>query len=206
MGLSSNDPSEQYTLYWLLYFPYTSYFYMGNEVKSRSVSYIQTLCNPLDCSPPRSSVHGILQARILEWIAISFLQKSFLIQGSNPGHLHCRQILYCLSHQGGPVIWDHLPNKVVVVQSLSSIQLFVIPWTAARQVSLSFTISRSLLKLLSIESVMSFNHLILCHPLLLLPSIFLNIRVLSNESALWTGGQSIGVSASTSVLPMNTQD
>ena len=146
-----------------------------------------TLCDPMACSPPRSSVHGILQARILEWIAISFLQKSFLIQGSNPGHLHCRQILYCLSHQGGPVIWDHLPNKVVVVQSLSSIQLFVIPWTAARQVSLSFTISRSLLKLLSIESVMSFNHLILCHPLLLLPSVSPSIRV-SNpclEACLW---------------------
>ena len=58
------------------------------------------------------------------------------------------------------------------------------PWTAALQASLSFTISWSLLKLMSIESVMSFNHLILCHPLLLLPSIFLSIRVFSNESAL----------------------
>ena len=187
MGLSSNDPSEQYTLYWLLYFPFTFYFYMGSEVKSKSVSCIQTLCNPLDCSPPGSSVHGILQARILEWIAIPFLQKIFLIQGSNPGHLYCRQILYCLSHQGSPVIWDHLPNKVVVVQSLSSVRLFVIPWTAACQASLSFTISRSLLQLLSIESVMSFNHLILCHPLLLLPSVFPSIRV-SNpclEACLW---------------------
>ena len=100
------------------------------------------LWDPMGCRPSRSSVHGILQARILEWIAISFLQKSFLIQGSNPGHLHCRQILYCLSHQGGPVIWDHLPNKVVVVQSLSSIQLFVTPWTRACHAPLSMEFSR----------------------------------------------------------------
>ena len=58
------------------------------------------------------------------------------------------------------------------------------PWTAARQASLSFTISRSLLKLMSIESMMPSNHLILCRPLLLLPSIFPSIRVFSNESAL----------------------
>ena len=70
------------------------------------------------------------------------------------------------------------------VQSLSRIWLFATPWTAARQASLSITNSRSLSKLISIESVMPSNHLILCHPLLLLPSIFLNIRVFSNESAL----------------------
>ena len=66
---------------------------------------------------------------------------------------------------------------VVVVQSLNCVQLFVTLWTAARQVSLSFTISQSLLKLLSIELVMSSNHLILYHPLLLQPSIFPSIRV-----------------------------
>ena len=93
-----------------------------------------------------------------------------------------------------------------VIQSLSCIWLFVTPWTAAHQASLSFTISWSLLKLMSIESVMPSNHLILCHPLLLLPSIFPSIRVFSNESALTSGGQSIGASASTSVLPMNIQD
>ena len=70
------------------------------------------------------------------------------------------------------------------VQSLSRVWLFATPWTAARQASLSITNSRSLLKLTSIESVMSSNHLILCHPLLLLPSIFPSIRVFSNESAL----------------------
>ena len=70
------------------------------------------------------------------------------------------------------------------VQSLSCIRLFATPWTAARQASLSITNSRSLLKLMSIKSVMPFNHLILCRPLLLLPSIFPSIRVFSNESVL----------------------
>ena len=72
----------------------------------------------------------------------------------------------------------------VVVQSVSRIWFFATPWTAACQASLSITISQSLLKLMSIESVMPSNHLILCRPLLLLPSIFPNIRVFSNGSAL----------------------
>ena len=70
------------------------------------------------------------------------------------------------------------------VQSLSRVRLFVTPWTAARQASLSITNSWSLLKLMSIESVMSSSHLILCHPLLLPPSVFPIIRVFSNESVL----------------------
>ena len=59
-----------------------------------------TLCDPMDCSPPGSSVHGIFQARVLEWTAISLLQGIFLTQGLNPDLLHCRQMLYHLSHQG----------------------------------------------------------------------------------------------------------
>ena len=94
---------------------------------------------------------------------------------------------------------------VVVVQSLSRVQLFATPWTAARQASLSITISWSLLKLLSIELVMSPNHLVLCHPLLLLPSIFPSIRDSSKSWLLASGGQSIGASASASVLPTSTQ-
>ena len=70
------------------------------------------------------------------------------------------------------------------VQSLSHIRLFVTPWTAAHRASLSINKSQSLLKLMSIESMMPFNHLTLCLPLLLLPSIFLSIRVFSNESVL----------------------
>ena len=92
------------------------------------------------------------------------------------------------------------------IQSLSHVQLFATPWTAAPKASLSITTSWSLLKLMCIESVMPSNHLILCHPLLLLPSIFPNIRVFSNESALHIRWPEYGVSASTSVLPMNTQD
>ena len=70
------------------------------------------------------------------------------------------------------------------VQSLNRVRLFATPWTAACQASLSITNSWSLLKLMSIELVMPSNHLILCHPLLLLPSIFPSIRVFSNESVL----------------------
>ena len=79
---------------------------------------------------------------------------------------------------------DTTEATFVVVQSLSCVRLFVTPWTAARQASPSFTITWSFLKFMSIESVMPYNHLILCHPLLLLLSIFPSIRVFSNESAL----------------------
>ena len=73
---------------------------------------------------------------------------------------------------------------LLVVHSLSCVRLLVTPWTAARQVSLFFTISQSLHKPMSIESVMPSNHLIHCRPFLLLPSIFPSIRVFSNESVL----------------------
>ena len=79
---------------------------------------------------------------------------------------------------------DSHTRMAVVVQSLSCVQLFATPWTTACQATLSFTISWSLLKLMPIESVMPSNHLIHCHPLLLLPSIFPRIKVFSNESAL----------------------
>ena len=72
----------------------------------------------------------------------------------------------------------------IVVQSLICVQLFVTPWTAECQASLSFATSQSLLKLTSIESQMPSNHLVLCHPFLLLPSIFPSIRVFSDESVL----------------------
>ena len=100
--------------------------------------------------------------------------------------------------------------KSVAVRPFSSVaqyvQLFVTPWTAARQTFLSITNSKSLLKLMSIESVMPPNHLIFCCPLLLLPSIFLTIKVFQKSQFFASGGQSIGVSASASVLSMNIQD
>ena len=74
-----------------------------------------------------------------------------------------------------------LIHFVVVAQLLSRVQLFAAPWTAARQASLSFNISQSLLKLISLESVMPSNHLVLCYPLLLLPSVLSSIGVFSNE-------------------------
>ena len=80
------------------------------------------------------------------------------------------------------LLFKHTVNSSV--QLLNCVQLFAIPWTAARQASLSITNSRSLLKLMSIESVMPSNHLILCRPLLLPPSKFPSIRVFSNESVL----------------------
>ena len=109
---------------------------------------------------------------------------------------------------------------VVVVQSLNHVRLFATPWTAAHRDPLSFTISQSLLKLMSIDSVMPSNHFILCCPLLLLPSIFSSIRVFSNKSALrirwskyWSFSFSIspsseysGVLALASFLPKNIQD
>ena len=81
-------------------------------------------------------------------------------------------------------LWLRLRKKVLVVaQQLGSLSVFAMLWTSAHNPSLSFTISWSLFKLMSIEKVMPSNHLVLCHPLVLLPSIFTSIRVFSNE---WT--------------------
>ena len=124
-----------------------------------------------------------------------------------------------LTHQWQFIIWTqpkhhHLPPShtfslrvffLSSVQSLSPVCLYATPWTAALQSSLSITNSRSLLRLMSIESVMPSSHLILCRLLLLPPSIFPSIRVFSSESFA-SDGQSIGVSASASALPMNIQD
>ena len=100
------------------------------------------------------------------------------------------------------VAWLYQRAKIVTVQSLSP------AWFFATQASLSITISQSLLKLMSIDSMMPTNHLIFYCPLLLLPSIFPSIRVFSNEKLFTSGGQRIGASASASasVLPMNIQD
>ena len=91
------------------------------------------------------------------------------------------------------------------VQSLSHVRLFATPWTAACQASLSFTNSRSLLKLMSIESVMPSNHFILCSLILLSPSIPASGSFPLSQF-FSSGGQRIGASASASVFPMNTQD
>ena len=117
----------------------------------------------------------------------------FLTQGSNPSLLQCRQILY------------HWANKKGC--SLSHVQLFVTPWTAAHQASLSFTMSQSLLKLMSIESVMPSNHLNLCRPLLLLPPIHPSIRVFSQHpgSVLHIRWPKYCSFISAKVIPMSSQ-
>ena len=102
---------------------------------------------------------------------------------------------------------DKLSSRLISsVQSLSCVQLFATPWTAARQASLSNTNSWNLLKLMSIKPVIPSNHLIFCHPLLLLPSIFPSIRVFYNGQFFASSGQSMGASTSSSALPMNIQD
>ena len=73
--------------------------FLKRKVRGLVAQSCPTLCNPMDYNPPGSSVHGILQAGILEWVAIPFSRRFFLIWGLNPGILHCRQILYCLSRK-----------------------------------------------------------------------------------------------------------
>ena len=125
--------------------------------------------------------------------SLSLLLGIFPTQDSNQDLLYCRQILYQLSYQGSSLYTKEprkhsslkiLSDQIRSDQSLSRVQLFATPWIAARQASLSSTNSQSSLRLTSIESVMPSSHLILCHPLLLLPSIPPSIRVFSNESTL----------------------
>ena len=91
-------------------------FYFGSHAMSPLSTYTvkmlvtqlcPALCDPMDCSSPGCSVHGILQARILEWVAIPF-SGDFLPKGPNPGLLHCGQILYLLSHHQGPYIYSEV--------------------------------------------------------------------------------------------------
>ena len=142
----------------------------------------------------------------LLWIIMKVPSYSFFLITPPPPHSH---------HPNHPTHMTTCPStspaglweaQFSSVQLLSRVPLFVIPRTAARQASLSITNSQSLIKLMSIESVMPSNHLILCHPLLLLPSIFSSIRGFSNELALcikWL--QSIESSPSASAFPMNIQ-
>ena len=108
------------------------------------------------------------------------------------------------------MVWKqtHNTSEVCVssVQLLSCVQLFATPWTAARQASWSITNFRSVPKLMSIESAMPSNHLILCHPLLLCPQSFPASESFQMCQPFASGVQSVGVSALTSVLPMNIQD
>ena len=116
-------------------------------------------------------------------------------------NIHVHMFLGTLS-----VVLQVLISQFSSVQLLIHAQLPATPRTAAHQASLSITNSRNLLKLMSIESVILSNHLILCHPLLLPPSILPSIRVFSNKSVLHVRWPKYWSLASTSVLPMNIQD
>ena len=125
---------------------------------------------------------------------------------------------WILNFYGGSLVKTVLPQQVAQVrfqgreyffgsvQLLSLVGLFATPWTAAHQVSLYITSSQRLPKHMSIESVISSNPLILYHLLLLLPSIFSSSRVFPTSQLFTSGRQDIGTLASTSSLPMNTQD
>ena len=127
---------------------------------------------------PNTTAHHPLSLDLLQpWCPSSC---SKLISVSGPLHL-----LYSLL---GHLSAGHHSVDFVIVQLISRVHLFATPWTATCQTSLSFTISQSFLKLMSIELVMPPNHLILCRPILLLPLIFPSIRVFSNESALHIRG------------------
>ena len=194
----------------------------------------------MDCSLPGSSVHGISQARILEWVAISFsrgfsqprdqtwvseiagrcftvwatreyfiifsfwrpsffsglyFQSVQIAQASNQHRIPMSSSsLIQAPHILMKIItWSSRKNMLYLafntlqcssVQSISHVRLFATPWIAVHQASLSITNSQSLLKPMSIESVMPSSHLILCRPLLLLPRVLPSIRVFSSESAL----------------------
>ena len=112
----------------------------------------------------------------------------------------CCTCYLCESNPDPPpqIYLNNMPSFLLLFSpSLSPVWLFVTPWTAALQAFLFFTISQNLLKFMSIESVMLYNHLILCHPFLVLPSVFPSIRV---SQLFASGGQSIGASALASVL------
>ena len=172
-----------------------------------------TLCDHMDCSSQASLSMGILQARILEWVAMPFSRGSSQPRDWTWVSRIAGRFFTIWATREAQESWSglscpppgNLPDAgvkpVFVVQLLSSVQLFVTPWTAAYQASLFFTTFQSLLKLMSIELVVPSNHLILCRPLLLQPSIFPSIKAFSNESALhmrWPKYWSFSFSASLS--------
>ena len=154
---------------------------------------------------------GLVQKFI--WVFLCYLNETFgqlnilfTLLWSHQWYQYILTFIYQLPRTGfAGISWKLIDvlNQTVVVQSLSCVQLSVTLWAAACQAFLSFTVSQSLRQVLSVELVRPSNHLILCHPHFLLPSIFPRIRVFSNESVLASGGQSAGVSASVSVIPMN---
>ena len=134
--------------------------------------------------------------------------KSILGRQADKGSNRCANILLTVLIKTENTKFRNILNShhFLVAQSLSCVRLFATPWTAAHQASLPFTFSWSLLKLMSIESVMPSNHLVLSCPLLLLPSLFPSIRVFSNESVLCIRCPKYWSFSFSTVLPVNIQD
>ena len=146
-----------------------TFLFFGSEVQ------IQLNCNRRPRAVPYTiRVPWVLNSQTAVWVKAS----GIFSQNHKSTHLFKSLQVFslCLS--------VYMSVCISSVQSLSRVRLFATPWTAARQTSLSITNSQSSSKLTSIELVMPCNHLILCRPLLLLPSIFPSIRIFSNESAL----------------------
>ena len=153
-----------------------------------------TLCHPMDCKAP---------------LSIGFPRQEYSsgLPFSSPGIEPVSLASPALAGRFFTTDSPGMPSCFFSsVQSLSCVWLFVTPWTAAHQTSLSITNTRSLLKLMSIKSVMPSNHLILCHPLLLPPSIFPSIRVFFNESVIHIRWPKYWSFSFTSILPKNIQD
>ena len=159
-----------------------------------------------DCCREKANLDSMLEMFL--WLAFIIIIIFHDLPGGPCTSACCILKCLCSAH------WEracHFPpvirrDSVSSLQSLSHVQLFVTPWAAACQASLSIINFQSLLKLVSIKLVMPSNHLIRCRPLLFPPSIFPSIRVFFNESVLPIRWPSIGVSPSVSVLLMNIQD
>ena len=152
-----------------------------------------SLCDPMDCSPSDSSVHGILQARILEWVATPSSKGSSLFR-------ECTCVSCLLRWQASLYHERCLgsPLDKAVVQSLSHVQLFVTLWTAGFPV-LHFLLEFAQTHVHWISDGFQPSHSL--SPLLLLPSVFLSSKVFSMSQLFVSGGQSTGASGSASVLP-----
>ena len=183
----------------------------SDAVCSQSLSHIRLFVTPWTVARQAPLSRGILQARTLEWVAMPSSRGSSQLRdrtqvsrtaGRFFTNWATREAVKTMideikAQESGILLlgWASLSlacplryRTMIIqfssVQSLSRVRLFATPWTIAHQASLSITNSQSLPKPMSTQSVMPSNHLILCHPLLLLPSIFCSIRVFSNESAL----------------------
>ena len=163
----SNQPLHLYPLLHL---------YICLWVCAKLLQSCPTLCDPVDCSPPGSSVHRILRARILDWVDMPSSKKYSWPRNWN--HISCRVFTT-------EPLRKHLYIHIYAYIYISSVVQLCLTLCNPMDCSIpALTNPRGLLKLIYIESVMPSNHLILCRPLLLLPSVFPSIRVFSNESVL----------------------